>query len=206
MASWIDNERRRVVATTRKPPNTPRQLAFAALGDGKLGDEEPSPPAEVLIEPTEPTGEVAYWLDDIWWLELLQRWAERSLTVHVLPSPAALLHPVVLHHLGMLKRVAPRWRLIGHGRCADFNGNGDIETLATSAYDEVRILAESGTGDSTGSKHAVRIEDLFRQVLQVQRAAGVLRPILVRATTVPASPHACPTGSPKEATAPAREA
>jgi hypothetical protein len=107
----------------------------------------------------------------------------------LLPSPGALVHPVVLHHLVMAQRVAPNWRLIGYGYCAEMSGDAAIEALATSAYDQVWLVEGSRSAASDRSPpHALRIEDMFGRVRRVQQQQGAMRPILVRATSVPPAP------------------
>jgi len=210
MDAWMRNQQRDAVAVTRKRPALSHRIVFPAAGDGDPGPENAPRPSELLVEPTNPDGEVADWFDDVWWVELLRRWGDHPLTIHVLPSEAALLHPVVFHQVSMVKRVAPRWRVIAYGYCCDISGQGAVEALATSAYDEVRMF-EGPRPDAVGGPppaHVLRIADLFRQVRQIQRGQGATRPILVRATTPPRVSADAPAGQTGEREAkpePARE-
>ena len=190
MRAWMQNERRDTVAATRKRPAVPHQATFAADGDGKLGAQEDPRPTELLVEATDPTGQIADWLDDVWWMELLGRWKGRPLAIHILPSNAALLHPVVLHQVSMVKRVARGWRMVAHGYCCDVSGDPAVEALATSAYDEVRLVEGVRPNDDSrpSPAHVLRIEDLFSRVRRIQQSRGATRPVLMRAISIPAVP------------------
>lgn len=190
MDAWMQNEQRDRVAATRKRPAPPHRLTVTALGEGGHGPEDGPPPTELLLETTDPTGEIAEWLDDVWLMEALRLWGDRRLVIRVLPSEAALLHPVVLHQLTMFKRVAPNWRAVGYGYCGELCGEAAVEALACSAYDEVHLVegARSMWARAEPAVHSFRIEDLFKRIRQNQRARGVTRPILVRATSLPGVP------------------
>ena len=189
MDAWMRNQQREDAAVRRQRPVPPHRIMFAAASDGEVDPQDPTPPTDIFLEATDPTGQIAEWFDDIWWMEALRRWGDRSLSIHLLPSPGALVHPVVLHHLVMAQRVAPNWRLIGYGYCAEISGDATVETLATSAYDQVWLVESSRSASSDrSSPHALRIEDLFSRVRRVQQQQGAMRPILVRATSVPPVP------------------
>lgn len=177
-------------ASPRKRPTAPSRVVFAALGDGKFDDLSAGPPSEIFIEPTESDGEVAFWFDDFWWLECLQRWGDKEMVIHFLASPQALLNPVVLHQLVMIKRVAPKWRSAGYGYTAEVYSDADIEALARSAYDEVRLLDGSRhsqvDAQPNNTPGGIRIEDLFARVRRIQQQQGTAKPILVRALEIPA--------------------
>ncbi|MHC4064786.1 MAG: hypothetical protein ACYSUQ_14665 [Planctomycetota bacterium] len=186
MNAWMRKQQREAAAGRTRPAE-PHRIAFPADGNGDPGPKDAPPPSELLIEATDPTGEVVDWFDDVWWMELLSRWKDDRLTVHILPTEAALLHPVVLHHVSMIKRVTPGWRVIAHGYCCDVNGDAAVEALATSAYDEVRLL-DGARPNAAGTQlpaHALRVEDLFSRVRQIQRRQGTTRPVLVRAPKEP---------------------
>ena len=189
MDAWMRNQQREATAARRQGPAAPHRITFAAAGDGETSPDDTTPPTDVFLEATDPTGEIAAWFDDIWWMEALRRWGDRRLTIHLLPSQGALLHPVVLHHLIMAERVAPDWRLVGHGYCAEISGDGAIEALAGSAYDQVYLVEGGRQGSKDGSQpHALRVEDLFARVRRIQQQRGATRPILVRARSLPPVP------------------
>ena len=112
------------------------------------------------------------------------------MVVHVLPSEAALLHPVVLHFVAMIARVAPKWRVVGYGYAAEISGDAAIERLATSAYDEVQFVAgvRPGICSTAPPPHALRVEDLFNRVRRIERERGLSRPVLTRARSLPPVP------------------
>ena len=190
MDAWMQNQQRDQVATTRRRPTATYKRTISAQGSGDQGPQGGPQPTELLLEVTDPTGQVADWLDDEWWLKAITRWGDRRLLVRVLPSEAALLHPVVLHYVDMLKRVVPGWRVVGHGYCGEVSGDSAIEALATSAFDEVHLVegARPQTAAQQLPVHNLRIEHLFKRVRQIQQSLGAVRPILVRATSLPQVP------------------
>ncbi|MCP4246583.1 MAG: hypothetical protein GY778_06005 [bacterium] len=196
MNAWMRNDTRDGVEASRRRPATPQQFTFAANLDAHVMPDRLDGPAEFFIEATDADETVATWLDDVWWLEVLRRWKDARLTVHVLPSPAALLHPVVLHQVSMVKRIAPEWRLLAHGYLGDISGTAAIEILAGSAYDEVRLSdrPRPTAAADPPNPHPLRLNDLFSRVRQIQRTRGATRPILVRTTIMPPLPTPAPQG------------
>lgn len=194
MSAWMRNDTRDGVAASRHRPATPQQFTFAADPVADVMPRRLDGPAEFFIEATHADGTVAAWLDDVWWLEVLGRWKDDRLTVHFLPSPAALLHPVLLHLVSMVKRIAPEWRLLAHGYLGDINGTAAIEMLAGSAYDEIRLTDRQRPTPAADppNPHPLRLSDLFSRVRQLQRARGATRPILVRTTILPSLPTPAP--------------
>ncbi|HUU83280.1 MAG TPA: hypothetical protein VM243_07235 [Phycisphaerae bacterium] len=194
MSAWMRNEEREATEARRQRPVVPHRITFAAAGDGALGSDEVTAPTDVFLEVTEPGGDIADWFDDIWWAEVLRRWGDHSLTVHVLPSRQALLHSVVLHHVAMVRRVAPGWRVIGYGYCGEIVAEAELEALATSAYDQVRLVESDRPGLGDGHHpRALGFEDLLARVRRLQVERGATRPILVRAASVPPVPGERPT-------------
>jgi hypothetical protein len=190
MDAWMLSEQRANAEATRRRPDASQTRTFTATGDGGHGPEAAPEPTDVFLEATDPSGGIADWFDDRWWLETLRRWGGRSLVIHILPSEAALLHPVVLHHVAMVARVAPKWRVVGHGYAGEIGGDAAVERLATSAYDEVRFVEgiRPTAPKSASARFALRIEDLFARVRRIQREMGATRPVLVRATAIPVAP------------------
>jgi hypothetical protein len=166
----------------RRPPRKPVCVEATIEGRGQLAEDIAVGPIELTLETTDKDGELAGWLDDDWWLTLLERWGDEDVTVHIARTPAALLHPVVLHQLEMLRRVVQSWRLIGHASVATITGDQDIRALAASPYDQVRFGGESSNNplDSDRCRTRPPIEDLFARVRREQALLGVNRPTLVR--------------------------
>lgn len=201
MDSSSQVEQRSATAGTRKRPRPQHMIRVAAASDGQLGPEGTATPTDVLIETTNADGDTAVWFDDWWWMECLSRWKNDKLTVHVLPSPAALLHPVVLHHVQMVRRVAPTWRLVGHCWLADLDLDAAPPALARSPYHEVRVIDAPmpNTSLNRNPNAAPRIEDLLGGVRREQRALGVTLPALVRTTESPDAGYDWSTDSPAPA-------
>ncbi len=190
MDAWMRTEKRACTEAARNRPRAPHRLTFAAASDGDHGLRGGPSPTDLLIEATHPSGGIALWFDDLWWTESLQRWGQLPLAVHILPSEAALLHPVVLHEAAMVGRLAPRWRVTGNGYSSEIIGDAAVETLATSPYHEVRLLdsIRPAKASSAPLRHALRIEDLFSRVRRIERDRGATRPVLVRAKALPHVP------------------
>ena len=202
MNASIRTELRRATQRSRKPPGSQTRLRIAFDGGGRLGEAVVSAPIELNIEATNSDRQLADWLDDLWWTELLQRWGVDPVSVHIAATPGALLHLVVLHHLDMLRRVAPKWRIVGHAYADDVRTQNDIEQLAASSYHEVRFqdAARPGVNGSIPAETALPLSRLFGEIRRAQSALGVTRPILVRLplnTTNPVS-----SGSPQSMTLP----
>jgi hypothetical protein len=104
------------------------------------------------------------------------------------------LHPVVLHHVAMVKRVAGDWRVVGYGYSHEISGDAAIERLATSAYDEVRLVdgPRPNCPATAAARYALRIEDLFGRVRRIERERGASRPVLVRTKLMPPPPGEAP--------------
>jgi hypothetical protein len=165
---------------------------------GDLGPPDAPAPDQIHIEATHPTGEMAVWLDDEWWLDVLRRWRNERVDVHVLPTPFALLHPVVLHQMDMLRRMVSAWRRIGHAYLDDLSDDDAVARAASSPYDEVRIIdaPRPGTAKSAGELRGLSFQALAGRIMRLQSAAGIVRPAVVRlpgqraAETIPSGSEA----------------
>lgn len=184
--SWL--EQRQAVAGLRQGPRRARTIRIAALGDGSLPPNDDVKPTDVYIEATDPDGEISVWFDDWWWMECLSRWKDDVVTMHILPTPAALLHPVILHHVEMARRVAPQWRVVGHCWLEELDPDSASEAIARSPYHEIRVI-EAPVPDPArkNPRRIAALQDLIRPVRQLQRESGRTLPILVRAS-VPVVP------------------
>ncbi len=166
--------------TRRRPTNDSRLEVWfdEVLVEGIVGD---GPPAEVLIHATNSGGEIAPWLTDGWWMEVVGRWADEPLVVQVMPTPGATLHPVVLAQVEMLRRVAPAWRLIGHAHAAELYSEEAVRLVAASPYHEIRVPAEPPkTEAASPSQSPARIEQVFARIRERQQQLGATKPILIR--------------------------
>ncbi|MBI4718016.1 MAG: hypothetical protein HY763_09450 [Planctomycetes bacterium] len=165
----------------RRPPTHPRCVHVAFHSDGQVPGGHATGPIELTIEATSPQGELAPWFDDLWWTELVTCCAEESVTVHLAPTPGALLHPVVLHQLDMVFRVAPRWRVVGQAFRDDIAGADGIELLARSPFHEVRVIDGFRNPDVAVRRlQPLAVEELFAEVMREQRRIGARLPVLVR--------------------------
>jgi hypothetical protein len=157
------------------------------------------PPAEIALEATGPGGKPADWLDDPFWLPLLQAWSHERVTVRILPSPRGLLHPVVLHHVRMLRRVAPNWRVVGHCHVEDLSAAGALADAALSAYHEIHLTEAADSGEPRQG-HALRLDDALARIRRVQVASNRHTPIVVCSRPRSASaPAQSPDGSARAA-------
>jgi len=181
---------REAVAATRRRPQPSRRLKLSADGSGDLGPTDAPAPVELLIEATDSQGEIAAWFDDPWWTEVLRRWADQPLTIHLLPSQDALLDPVVSHHVVMAKRVAPHWRVVADAYTGDVVGDEAVEALAGAPFDEVRLI-EGPHPEALLDPRAApapRFEGLLVCLRQVQHSGGFSRPVFTRCSVSPAPP------------------
>lgn len=210
---------RQVAQDNRRAPTEPTRVFARFDGEGKLGAAVPAGPIELRVEATDAGAQLAPWLDDEWWAYVLQRWVDRPVTVQIAPTFGAMLHPLVLHQLGMLRRVEPSWRLVGHAYVDDVVSDEDVVVMATSPYHEVRFMdrARARTTAADRFRSVPVLEELFGRVRTEQARRGARTPILVRLPSTyaetdflatpsvepagepPASPAACEDSSPKSA-------
>lgn len=163
------------MAKRHRPGELPA-VFFSADSDGKPPAAWPEGPFEIAIESTQADGEFSEWLTDDWWAELLAAHAERDLSVRVAPTPGATLHPTMLLQCEMLRRVVPRWRLIGETESGDWGVADPVPLIASSPYHEVRLLpARTRTSD----RGDIPPERLAALVLQEQRRLRRRTPVVV---------------------------
>ena len=196
----IRSSERRLTEVTRRKPRARPIVHVIATGMGDCGPPDGGVPGELHLEATDKNGEVAQWFDDHWWLEALGRWQDHPLAVHILPTPGALLHPDVMHHVEMLYRVALRWRRIGHCYLDDVVTDKDVRLLAISSYNEVRVIDSfrPDTGKSGAELRGVKVDRLVGRVMREQASAGATRPLLIR---VPPAQTRVTEGRPVESSA-----
>ena len=185
IAAWTDQ--RQTASRARRRPRPAHAAYFPVDGGGRFDATDGQKPTDVLIETTHPDGDTAAWFDDWWWMDCLARWKDQQLAMHVLPSPAALLHPVVLHHVEMARRMAPGWRMIGHCWLEEMDLDSSAEAIARSPYHEVRII-DAPMPETVGQPNPARppkVQDLITRVRQMQRLIDRSLPTLVRSAAPP---------------------
>ena len=173
---------RSAVEQTRCRPNDRTVVVVAFDSDGELEITSSTGPLELIVEATGPDGELADWLVDAWWTAAVQTWSCRTVTLHISPTPGGLLHPVVLSHLEMVRRVSPGWRIVGHANTEEITAGDVSGQLATSPYHEIRFVDRSRPSAST-SEDGTRptpLEELFARVRREQERHGAAGPILTR--------------------------
>jgi hypothetical protein len=166
----------------RQAPIAPAHVVAAFGAEGKLDHVSDAKALTVTIECTNDAMELASWLTDDWWATLMHHWAGRAITIHIAPTPTALLNPVLLHQLTMLRRVAPNWRIVGHAFVDDVITDEAVSELAQSPYHEARFrdCSRVPAPPSDRSSWTPAIEDLFARVRREQTRLGRTMPILVR--------------------------
>ena len=174
-------QNRRIATRQRRPQFQPMRLYVPFAGRCDLGEGIASVPVEISLVLTDSSGALAPWFDDWWWTDVLQRWADNRLTFQFLPTPQALLHPVVLHHVEMVQRVAPLWRIIGQVYADEISTLETATAIGRTRYHEVHVLER----DQDATKHLeerehLSVEELFGTIRREQLRIGAKQPILVR--------------------------
>lgn len=184
MSAWMRDNERKAAMQRRRKPGTGRTLSIPFTGLARIPFDT-EPPTELHIEATGSSGEIAVWLDDFFWLDLLQHWPTRPLDIHFTASKNALLHPVLQHQLHMLRRVAPTWRLIGHCYTSELAEETTLRGAALSVYHELQVLegnnpnTTSGNASATPDRPAMRLEDAAASLRRVQSENKRTTPIVV---------------------------
>ncbi|MGB2987285.1 MAG: hypothetical protein WBE26_15560 [Phycisphaerae bacterium] len=183
-------EIRHAAQRSRRAPRKPVKVLATFDRGCELGDDITPAPVELTVEATNAELELAAWFDDDWWTEIVQRWADDPVAVHIAPTPGALLHPMVVHQLEMLLRVTPQWRLIGHTYVDDAVTEDDIAQLASSPYHEIRFIdrPRPGTPVSDRCTWKPSLAELLGRIRQEQSRLGATTPVLVRLPSSKATP------------------
>lgn len=126
----------------------PQRVPYA--GRGEFVEPRIEGEAELILELTDEEGELAPWFDDFWWVDVLTRFKNRAVTFHISPTPAALLHPVVLHQLEMICRLEPTWRIVGYAYRKELE-QCEADAVARSPYHQLWVVegARRGKPQST---------------------------------------------------------
>ena len=182
MEPSIRHEMRDATRQSRCRPGQPAPVLVAHAGDGSIAADLPKGAIELTLEVTDAHGELAPWLDDLWWTEVIQRWCDDPIAVKFLPTPGAALHPVVLYQVEMLRRVVPGWRVLAQAYVDDLVSDDDINQIADSAYHEVRFFDQRRPGKPVSDRfrEAPPIQELFGRIRMAQARMYRATPILVR--------------------------
>jgi hypothetical protein len=180
---------REQVRQRRRAPRNPAKVRVP-FDNGDVIQNAPPGPAELSLSVTDRDGALADWMDDEWWTAALKRWGDEPVTVQIEPTPTALIHPVVLHYVEMLHRVAPHWRVVGHAFVDDIATDDEVSLLAGSAYHEVRITDRPRNPRPESDRAAMHppIERLFARIRTQQNRLRTSTPVLVRSPSQAATP------------------
>lgn len=175
---WTDI--RQTTQRSRHAPRTPVSIRATFAAGYEPDDHVIGNPIELTLEITNDENELAEWLHDQWWTRIIRGLADRCVTLCIRPTRGALLHPVVLHHLDMLRRVTPEWRLVGLAYLEDVTSDAAIEQVAGSPYHEVRFLGASRPGGASPDRSTEQplVAELFGRIHEAQAQEGVETPVL----------------------------
>lgn len=200
MTSWTLADARTAAQARRRGPGEAVRLPAYVPAEEEARDQvakdtiPEAAPSELWLDATDADGEVASWFDDGWWTEVITRWGDDPLSIHISPTPAALLHPVVLYGVEMVRRVAPRWRIVGHAFAEEVCLDATTEAIARSPYHEVRFIdtPRPDTPPAVRLDPPFPVEELMSRVRRAQMAARRTWPILVRVASDARLPDATP--------------
>jgi hypothetical protein len=183
MVTTTVTEERTITSATRRKPIEICSREFPAHGDGSHGPDTGPRPTDLRLEVTLDDGTISPWFDDGWWIETLRRWKDRPLSIHILPTPEALLHPKVAVELDMVRRMQTPWRLVGHCYLSDVAHPTLLTRLAVNRYDDIRIVDASRprANDWEVSPPQFSLAEVFERVRAIQLTEQVVYPLLTRA-------------------------
>ncbi len=149
------DKRRNEISHCRRRPVKPQRIYFPAEGIGEIVEVQPAKPLELCIEATDTEGNVVPWLTDEWWIRTHAFCKDRTVTVVILPTPRSLLDTVVLYQLEMVRRIAPKWRILGYARAMDARAEPNVELWVNTPYDEIRFceLVRGSSTEATDAAH-----------------------------------------------------
>ncbi len=182
------DEIRQTTLQTRRGPR-PALRCKAGFDVGWWFEEKTGGTVELSMEATNAHGQPADWMDDFWWTDVIEKCAEAIVAVELAPTPSALLHPLVLHQLSMIRRVMPHWRIVGHAYLDDLTSEAQIEQLVLGPYHEVRFVDRARSAATAGSgTSSRRIDQLFARIREAQNRLRSNLPVLVRLPEKSAAP------------------
>lgn len=173
---------RELTTQRRLRPSSMTQLVATFDGGGTLSDHPRHGPIRIDVEATNAGGELAKWFGDDWFTDLIHRFGDDFVTLHIAPTPDALLHPCVIYEAEMLRRVVPHWRVIITAYLSDVQTAEAVRGVAESPYHEVRFLDETRPTIMTGSRLGLdwSVTDLFGRIRREQGTSTGRVPVLVR--------------------------
>lgn len=191
-SSWQPQERY-AVEQQRRAPTSATHLVATFAGGGRLLDDVPPGPLQVVIESTNAEGSLAAWFHDDWFTELIRRFGDDFVTLRIAPTPDALLHPCVWHQAEMVRRVLPHWRVIATAYLSDVRTTEDIGAVAASPFHEVRFFDQVRAGAYLHARMSppMTVEELFGRIRRQQAEHTGRSPVLVR---LPARTPVAPRG------------
>jgi len=172
---------RMAVGRTRRPPGPLTEILALHESAPDLSIVPFGSRVELSIEATAADGSLAPWLDDDWWTTVLGRWPDRGVNIQIAPTPEAILHPILLYQLEMVRRVATEWCVIGYAHLVELQAEDALQQAARSPYHEIRVIdPELDLPTGASSEPVPVIERLFDSIREKQVALGVCQPRLVR--------------------------
>ncbi len=180
---------RRIATARRRPPAGTKTTLVEATSDGDITNELGMFPTDIRLETTFDNGQISPWFVDDWWIAMLRRFKDHSLSLHVLPTTDALLHPIVMHELEMVRRLQTPWRLIGHCYLDDVGHSMLVHKISLAPYDEIRVITADRPQDDRSVKRVAQLsfEELAKRVRTQQIAEKMVYPLLTRAPLPPQS-------------------
>lgn len=142
MKTVTQPSKRERVTQSRRPPSGPWSRRVTYEGTGEIEAVAAEGPVELILEATNDDGELSAWFDDFWWVDVLTLYQKRAVTLHIAPTRDAVLHPVVLHQLEMLRRVEPQWQSVGYLLENELSSMEQVKALAAAPYHELRIITD----------------------------------------------------------------
>lgn len=168
------------VERKRRPPSAAWTRRVPWAGKGELEAAPAIGPVELVVEATNAEGELSTWFDDFWWVDVLTLYKKRAVTIHLAPTPGALLSPAVLHQFEMLRRVEPQWKSVAHVFAQDLPEEA-AAALSVTPYHEIRII-ESHLAASRPAGSAESIDAVVENLRTQQPGVGGRKPMLTRVT------------------------
>jgi len=165
----------------RRPGEAAHLVATFERGDAVVSQDKTGP-VELALQATNVEGEIAPWLDDLWWTDALTRWGQDALTLRIAPTSGALLHSVILYQLHMLRRVVPHWRIVGHAYLDDVVTDDQVRQVALSPYHELRFIDQPRPGRTRRDAEKTNrpLQETLRLIRVEQQKLGVTLPVLAR--------------------------
>lgn len=197
---------RQKTSGSRQAPGTAVVVDVPWEGSEDIAERLPAPPFQLHLMATDDHGEAAVWFDDLWWTELITRYADDAIAVVMAPTPGALLHPVVMHQLEMLLRVVPGWRITGYAFVDDLQTLEEWEQAARSPYHELCVVDRLRRPMTAERMEIKPLDEVFSAIRAVQKRYGASRPVLTRlpadavlpgASTTTGVPSAVPSSPPR---------